>query len=140
MAAIAERVALTEVLTRRTSAGHWSNAWYRVRRDRLTLVSAAVDGTASATRGWLHVVWHEMQDVYADAIGQSGVVAEVEGNDAAASATPFTLGQELDGALASAADQDWWSFSGQAGRFARRDSLHIVCPERTTDWFRERVC
>jgi peptide/nickel transport system permease protein len=42
MAAIAERVPVAELPTRRTSAGLWSNAWYRVRRDRLTLVSAAV--------------------------------------------------------------------------------------------------
>src|SRR5262249_49911915 len=80
-------------------------------RERVVaLASAAVDGTAGLTRGRLHVVWHEMQDVYADPLGQAGVVPEAEPNDVSASATPFTLGAELDGSLASASDQDWWSF------------------------------
>jgi hypothetical protein len=82
----------------------------------VALVSADVDRTAGLTRGQLHVVWNEMQDIYADGMGGGGAVAEVEGNDNSATATPFTLGAELTGALASGSDQDWWSFSGNAGQ------------------------
>ena len=42
MAAVAESVRVTPAPVRRASAGLWENAWYRLRRDRLTLASGAV--------------------------------------------------------------------------------------------------
>ena len=85
-------------------------------RERVVaLVSADVDRTSGPSRGRLHVVWHEMEDVYADVLGAAGPITELEANEVAASATPFTPGQELNGSLATIADQDWWSFTGTAG-------------------------
>jgi len=40
----AARVGSAGVIARRASAGLWSNAWYRLRRDRLTMASTAVLG------------------------------------------------------------------------------------------------
>src|SRR5262249_55382008 len=43
-------------------------------------------------------------------------VSEVEPNDLGSPPVPFTPGATLRGRLTSAADQDWWSFTGVAGQ------------------------
>ena len=106
----------------RTVAGRpYANNFYSgpagYNRERVVaLVSADVDRSAGLTRGRLHVVWHEMVDVYADVLGTGGAVPETEPNESAGAATPFTLGAELQGSLSSLTEQDWWSFSGTAGQ------------------------
>lgn len=86
-------------------------------RERVVaLVSIDVDRSSSPRRGTLYAAWHEGLNVNADALGSAGIVAETEPNETSAQATPFTPGQRLNGALASTADQDWWSFSGTAGQ------------------------
>ena len=86
-------------------------------RERVVaLVSADVDRSPGPNRGRLHVVWHEMEDVYADQIGNLETVPEAEANGNGAMATAFTPGQKLVGSLGSTSDQDWWSFTGTAGQ------------------------
>ncbi len=86
-------------------------------RERVVaLVSLAVDRSSGPTRGRLHAVWHEMRNVYADALGTDGNIGELEPNETQATATPLTLGQAAFSNLSSTADQDWYSFSGVAGQ------------------------
>jgi hypothetical protein len=124
-----------EYLELRTSANHgqtwgpprivagrsYANNFYSgppgYNRERaVALVSADVDRTAGPSRGRLHVVWHEMEDVYNDVIGGVGQVVEIEPTETSASPTTFMPGAELTGSLSSVTDQDWWSFVGTAGQ------------------------
>lgn len=106
----------------RTVAGRpYSNNFYSgpagYNRERVVaLVSADVDRTAGPSRGRLHVVWHEMEDVYADPIGTGPTTPELEPNDNAAASIAFTPGAKLTGTLGTATDLDWFSFTGLAGQ------------------------
>lgn len=81
-------------------------------------VSFDVDLSSAPSRGTLIAVWNEGVDFNRDLLGTTGVVNEVEPDDASAQATPFTLGATLHGALAGVFDQDWFSFTGLAGQVA----------------------
>src|SRR5262249_17820693 len=51
-----------------------------------------------------------------DPLGTGPIVSEVEPDDLGSPPVPFTPGASLRGVLASATDQDWWSFTGLAGQ------------------------
>ncbi len=79
------------------------------------LPSIAVDRTAGAERGRVHLAWTEGLDRYDDALNTLGTRLEAEGNDVAAAANPFIPGERLRGALAGGADTDWFSFTAAQG-------------------------
>ena len=67
-------------------------------------------------KGDVYVTWNEAVDYFDDLLGTAGTtVAEVETNNTAAGATPFTLGQTLTGRYDNSTDLDFFSFSGHAG-------------------------
>lgn len=80
--------------------------------------SLAVDRSRGPTRGRVYVAWNEAVNFYADALGGAGDVVEHEPNPAPASATPFTVGRNIEGALATRDDVDWFRFGGTQGQTA----------------------
>jgi hypothetical protein len=76
----------------------------------------AVDRSKASTRGRVYVTWPEAVDFYNDNLGTLPAKAEVEPNNAGANATAFTPGALLHGRFSSTSDQDWFSFSGTAGK------------------------
>jgi hypothetical protein len=82
--------------------------------------SLAVDRSSGPHRGRTYLAWAESWDFLATVLPPAGSTSrsEVEPDDAAASATPFTPGQTLRGVLApaGAADQDWFSCTLSAGQ------------------------
>src|SRR5262249_36940029 len=52
---------------------------------------------------------------YTDPLGGLGCANDVEPNNTPGTATPFTPGRALNGALSPNSDQDWWSFTATAG-------------------------
>ncbi|HTR96572.1 MAG TPA: FlgD immunoglobulin-like domain containing protein [Candidatus Acidoferrales bacterium] len=73
----------------------------------------AVDRTSGPHRGRVYLAWQECWQFLDTPLPASTPNFEVENDDVAASATPFTPGQTLRGTLATrngTMDQDWWSF------------------------------
>ena len=81
-----------------------------------TFPGMAVDRSTTATRGRVYLAWHECINFYEDNLGNTGTTFETEPNDAPASATPFTIGRELRGTIATNTEFDYFSFSGTAGQ------------------------
>jgi FlgD Ig-like domain len=77
--------------------------------------SLTVDRTLSPNRGRAYVVWNESYDWFDDLLDINFAQAEVEPNNFAAQARPFTVGNTLRGSLSSGTDADWWSFPLTAG-------------------------
>ena len=78
----------------------------------------AVDRSFGPHRGRLAVVVHEALNYYPAPLGGAGNKNEIENNNGANVATPFTPGQRLRGTLTSTpspGDRDWWSFSATQG-------------------------
>jgi hypothetical protein len=85
-------------------------------RDRgISFPGIAVDRSQGPQRGRVYLTWNECVDWYNDPLGGAGNLAESEPNNSSAAADPITLGRILTGALSSASDQDWFSFSATAG-------------------------
>ncbi len=103
--------------------------------------SLVVDRTNSAHRGRVYMGWHESINFYDDNLGTLTTKAEIEPNDTPATATPFTMGQTLQGNLTDGA-RDYWSFSGTQGQtlIADVDSIdssidnpfRLYCSDGTT--------
>ena len=81
----------------------------------ITFPGLAVDRSEGSHRGRVFLTWNESLDFYDDRLGTSGTVAESEANDSPATATPFTLGSTLTGAIATVNDFDYWRFDGTQG-------------------------
>jgi hypothetical protein len=77
----------------------------------------AVDRSVGPHRGRLAVVAHEALNFYPAPLGGAGSKNEIENNNGATAATPFTPGQRLRGVLngTPVADRDWWSFPATQG-------------------------
>jgi hypothetical protein len=80
------------------------------------LPSIAVDRSSGHDRGRVYVTWPEAVNYFEDDLGGAGVSVESENNDSALVATRFGLGGTLVGALGTATDPDWYSFTGRAGQ------------------------
>lgn len=66
-------------------------------------------------KGTVYVAWNEAVDWLSDDLGGGGVVNEVEGNNSAATANTFVIGQTITGRYNSSTDLDFFSFQGHAG-------------------------
>jgi hypothetical protein len=86
----------------------------------------AVDRTSGPNRGRLYLTWNESINYFDDPIGVGGDVAETESNDTPMTASPFTPGQALTGAIDLSADLDYWGFQGSEGQT-------IICQCHVTD-------
>lgn len=78
----------------------------------------AINRTCGPNTGRLVAAWDETFNYYADALGGAGAVTEGNNttNNLASGATAFTVGQQIDGALSSGTDVDWFKFTGTAGQ------------------------
>ncbi|MGH7741642.1 MAG: FlgD immunoglobulin-like domain containing protein [Candidatus Eiseniibacteriota bacterium] len=81
----------------------------------ITFPAIAVDRTGGPYRGRIYVSWNESVDWLDDNLGGGGSRSEVEPNDSPGTATSFTSGQVLRGALASTSDRDYFSFAAVKG-------------------------
>jgi flagellar hook capping protein FlgD len=111
--------------------------------------SIAVDASPGPHRGRAYVSWDEAVDFYDAPFPASPTsISEVEVNDNHANATPFAIGNRLRGSMGSAADVDYFRFSGLRGQtvFLATDSasagtsldLRIVCSVDTSSFNNER--
>jgi hypothetical protein len=82
----------------------------------ITYPSIAVDRSAGAHRGRVHLAWNESIDFYDAALGTTGPVSETEANNATSNANVFTPGKILRGSVSSSSDFDFFSFNGTAGQ------------------------
>ncbi len=80
--------------------------------------SIAVDRSTGPHRGRVHVAWEESLDFYDDRIAATDEVPEVEPNNRVRDATPFTIGETLDGEISPSFDADWFRFHGEQGQTA----------------------
>jgi hypothetical protein len=83
--------------------------------------SLAIDRSTGTHRGRTYLAWAESWNFLATVLPPTGATnkSEVEPDDAAANATPFTPGQTLRGVLTPAgatADQDWFACTLSAGQ------------------------
>ena len=81
----------------------------------ITFPSIAVDRTGGPHRGRVYVTWNESVNWYNDPLGGGTNKNEVEPNAGFTTATPFTIGQRLRGALANTSDVDFFSFPATQG-------------------------
>jgi len=118
--------------------------------------SLAVDRTTGPHRGRIYMSWAEAEYFLSVALPPSGatIVNEVEPNNSSGTATPFTVGQTLQGALLTAnntRDLDYWSFTLAAGqsivvytqptptttawslRLFAPDGVQLLCYQANTD-------
>jgi hypothetical protein len=77
--------------------------------------SLAVDRTFGPYRGRAYLAWCESVNFFDDPLGTTGAAIEEEPDDSPATATPFTPGQILSGAIPTSLDVDVWSFHGTGG-------------------------
>jgi hypothetical protein len=82
----------------------------------VTYPSIAVDRSSGTNRGRVYLAWNESVDFYDAALGAGGPLSETEANNTSATADRFTPGKILRGAVSSASDFDFFSFSGTAGQ------------------------
>ena len=78
--------------------------------------SLAVDRGFGPYRGRAYLAWNESVDFFDDPLGTAGAAVEEEPDDSPATATPFTPGQILSGAIPTTLDVDCWSFHGLQGQ------------------------
>ncbi|HVP14362.1 MAG TPA: T9SS type A sorting domain-containing protein [Terriglobales bacterium] len=82
----------------------------------ITFPGIAVDRSSGPHRGRVYVSWNESIDFYNDPLGTGALVNEVEpANNLQSTPTPFTLGDQLTGNVASK-DIDFFRFNGTAGQ------------------------
>ena len=127
--------------------GNWGSGAPGFNRERgVTFPSIAVDRSGGPRRGRVYVAWNESINFYNDYLNVGTARSEPPGesgaNDTPGTATPFLVSNFLRGAVGSAADFDYWSFSatqGQTGVFFM-DSLasgldvafRLFCTDGTT--------
>ena len=128
--------------------GNWGTGAPGYNRERgVTFPSIAVDRSGGPNRGRVYVAWNECVNFYDDYFNtgpgaKSEPVGESGANDTPGTATPFTVNNYVRGAVGSATDFDYWSFSatqGQTGVFfldsldAGLDvSFRLFCSDGTT--------
>jgi hypothetical protein len=114
-----------------------------------TLPGIAADNSHGPHRGRLYVTWDEAVNFYDTAFSLASPISEVENNAFFASATPFTVGSVLRGGMSSAADVDFFRFSGLHGQtlFFAGDSaagslglnMRLVCASDTSSFDNYRL-
>ena len=84
----------------------------------IQFASMAVDRSGGAHNGRLYLTYAESLNWYDDEpnLGSGTVKAEIEPNNLSTTATPFTPGQVLNGAIGSTSDLDYWSVALTAGQ------------------------
>ena len=128
--------------------GNWGTGAPGFNRERgVTYPSIAVDRSGGANRGRVYVTWNESINFYDDWLnGGPGAKSEPVGenlaNDTPATATPFTVNNIVRGAIGSATDFDYFSFTATAGQTGvfNLDSLNsaldvsfrVFCSDGTT--------
>jgi hypothetical protein len=123
-------------------AGYGSGAPGFNRPNSITFPAIAVDRSHGTHRGRVYVAWHESVDFYDEDLGNLTPRSEVEANNSFLTATSFTMGQTVRGALSLSTDVDWFKFTGNAGQtvilFADSANaaldldLRLVCTDGTT--------
>jgi hypothetical protein len=84
----------------------------------VTFASLAVDRSLGTNRGRAYLAIQNSVNFYLDqfsALTAANAKAEVEVNGNFANASPFTIGQNLHGALSTTTDVDNWKFTGTQG-------------------------
>ncbi len=100
----------------------------------ITFPGIAVDRSRGPHRGRVSLIWNESLNFYDDAFSTTPRLLETETNNNFSRATPFTVGQNLEGALPRG-DLDVWSFAATQGTTYQFyvDSL------KSTLWYTLRV-
>jgi hypothetical protein len=80
------------------------------------LPSLAVDRSTGPHRGRLYATWEETVDYLGDPVGTLDEILEREPNGSADTAIALTIGQRISGTVEAPRDEDWFRFSGEAGR------------------------
>ena len=83
-----------------------------------TFPGIAVDRSRGPRRGRVYLTWNESVDFFADPLGGAGARPELEGNNSAAAATPFVVGETVVGGIGAPNDVDHLAFGGEQGRTA----------------------
>jgi len=128
--------------------GNWGTGAPGFNRERgVTYPSISVDRSGSPYRGRVYVTWNESINFYDDWLNAGpGAKSEPAGenlaNDTPGTATPFTVNNIVRGAIGSATDFDYFSFSATAGQTGvfNLDSLNsaldvsfrVFCSDGTT--------
>ena len=127
---------------------NWGSGAPGFNRERgITFPSIAVDRSGGPNRGRVYVAWNESINFYDDYQNtgpgdRSEPPGEAGVNDTPATATPFTVNNEVRGAIGSGADLDYFSFTatqGQTGVFFLDSlsssldvSFRIICSDGVT--------
>jgi len=100
----------------------------------ITFPGIAVDRSRGPRRGRVSLIWNESLNFYDDTFSITPRLLETETNNNFAKATPFTVGQNLEGSL-TRGDLDVWSFSATQGT----TYAFYVDSLKTTLWYTLRV-
>jgi hypothetical protein len=110
-ASFGERRTVSEVFTNFSSGPPGFNRGWG-----LGFPSVAVDRSTGSRRGRLYVAWEEALNFFDDPLGTAGEVVEAEPDDSPALASPFVLGQAVEGSISSSRNMDWYRFHGLQGQ------------------------